>query len=695
MSGCAGYEGFSDLTNAEQDKKTQGAHKLSTSYLAQNNVSSPEPDLTKKTETTETTEQVLLNQPAITQVKNLKPLLRGKVQLRKSEQLFSNFSSQATLAVAVNDMPILDFLHYAFGELLKINYIIDKDLNTKGQGITLNIQEKISPRRLMQLTYELLSKRQVDIEFNDDLYFIHKVKVSKKGRNIVTAVGRELSDVPVSGQDILQIVPIKYGIKISIEKALRQFVGVQISADADQSALFIQGKRDDILRSLEFIHLLDAPANRGRHIGLIELTYIESDEFTKQITTLMQNEGIPVATNRSQGRNLVMVPIAQIGAVAVFAVDEPLLNRIRYWASVIDKPQQSISKQYFLYHPQFARASDLGDSLSALLGGMKGSRTSANKASTGAAPSNKRLTGLSSEDMTLVVDERANAIIFYTSGSEYQALLPLIEKLDVLPKQVMLDITIAEVTLTDEFKQGVEWALTNDNVAMTTKDAFGVTGIGGFSLAVTGSNASLDANFFETNDLVKVLSNPTLLVRDGVSANINVGSEISVIGSTSVDPDGNRQTTASEYRETGVNISVLPSINAQGIVIMEINQEISNSVPDSSGTGGNPDIFKRSLQTEVVAESGQTIILGGLISENDNQGTKKTPLLSTIPLLGHLFKAKGDSSTRTELIMLITPQVIDRVDQWQSFSEAFLQELNFFSFGEQAKSEQAQKTAEP
>jgi general secretion pathway protein D len=678
ISGCASQSGLENQNKVGNDNKDQGGYNLAGSYLAKDKVSVSDSSAQTKEKTGE---QTVSTQPSITNIKNLKPLPRTQVQLRKSEQLFSNFSKQSSLAVAVNNMPIHDFLHYAFGELLKINYIIDKDLSTDDEGITLNIQDKISPRRLMELTYELLSQRQIDIEFNNDLYFIHKVKVSKKGRNIVTAVGRELNDVPVTGQDILQIVPIKYGIKISIEKALRQFVGVQMSADADQSALFIQGKREDILRALEFIHLLDAPANRGRHIGLIDLTYIESEEFTAQITLLMQNEGIQVATNNSQGRNLVMVPIDQIGAVAVFAVDEPLLNRIRYWASIIDKPLQSVTKQYFLYHPQFARAADLGESLSALLGGVGSAKSSGSKSSTGAAPSKKRSAGVSSEEMTLVVDERANAIIFYTSGNEYQALLPLIEKLDVLPKQVMLDITIAEVTLTDEFKQGVEWAISNGKVDMSTKDAFGVTGIGGFSLAVTGADASLNANFFQTNDLVKVLSNPTLLVRDGVSANINVGSEISVIGSTSVDPDGDRQTTASEYRETGVNITVLPSINAQGIVIMEINQEISNSVPDSSGTGGNPDIFKRSLQTEVVAESGQTIILGGLISENKNKGSKSTPLLSTIPLIGYLFSAEGDSTVRTELIMLITPQVIDRTDQWDALTDSFKQGLQYVEFG--------------
>ncbi|MDO6426503.1 secretin N-terminal domain-containing protein [Thalassotalea sp. 1_MG-2023] len=617
----------------------------------------------------------------LAQIQNLEPLPRQQVNLRKAEKLSAPFSQEATLSLSVNEMPLNEFLHYALGELLSINYIIDKSVEPSKEKITLNIQENISPRRLMQLTSELLMEQEISINFNDGLYFINKPKLNKRAKNVVTAVGRELEDVPQTGQDILQIIPLKYGVKISIEKALRQLVGVQISTDADQSALFLQGKREEILRSLEFIHLLDAPSNRGKNIGLINLTYITSEEFTTQITTLLENEGIPIATNNAGSKNLVMVPIAQIGSIAVFAADKSLLDRVRYWAKLIDKPLQSVTKQYFMYHPQYARATDLGESLSALLGGTARANSQSSKSSTGNAPSNTRLTGVSSEDMTLVVDERSNAIIFYTSGNKYQALLPLIKKLDVLPRQVMLDITIAEVNLSDEFKHGVEWAFTQGELSMGTKDAFGVTGIGGFSLALNGADGSIKANFIETNDLIKVLSNPSLLVRDGVSANINVGSDISVVGETTEDPiSGDRQTTSSEYRKTGVDVTVTPSINARGIVIMEISQTISNEVPDSSGASGNPNIFERGLKTEVVAQSGQTIILGGLISENTNQGDKKTPLLGDIPLVGHLFKSNGESTNRTELIMLITPKVIDRTDQWQEITDSFKQNLEYLTF---------------
>jgi general secretion pathway protein D len=278
----------------------------------------------------------------------------------------------------------------------------------------------------------------------------------------------------------------------------------------------------------------------------------------------------------------------------------------------------------------------------------------------------------------MVVDERANALVFYTSGGEYQALMPLLAKLDTLPKQVSLDITIAEVTLQDEFKFGVEWALSRSEVTLTTQGAFGASAVGGLGLIVDGLEGPLTANFLNTNSLVKVLSNPTIMVRDGVEAIINVGSDISVVGATTQDPiNGERQTTSSEYRKTGVDVTVTPTVNAQGIVVMEVSMTISNSLPNSAGASGNPDIFERLITTEVVAQSGQTIMLGGLISENYSSGGSGAPGLASIPLLGNLFKSKSDSTDRTELIMLITPQVQDSVDRWDSVKDDFQRGLKF------------------
>ena len=345
-------------------------------------------------------------------------------------------------------------------------------------------------------------------------------------------------------------------------------------------------------------------------------------------------------------------------------------------------------QQYFFYQPKFARAKDLYSSVSPLIGGLGGQSemlddgsTSTSNESTGSAPSSTRNNAFHSDKMSMVVDERSNALVFYTTGSEYRALFPLLSRLDTLPKQVSLEITIAEVTLQDQFKFGFEWALSRGEVSLTTQGAFGASEIGGMGLFVDGTEGPFTGSFLSSNSLVNVLSRPTLTVRDGVAASINVGSDISVIGATTTDPiNGERQTTTSEYRKTGVDVSVTPTVNAQGIIVMEVDQNISNAVPSSSGASGNPDIFERSLRTEVVARSGQTIILGGLISSNYSEGASEAPGLGRIPFLGNLFKASSDLQDRTELVMLITPRLLEDLDQWQVMKSDFQQGLKYLYF---------------
>jgi len=604
------------------------------------------------------------------------------------------FADKGTIEIVAEEMSMKDFVHYIFGEVLAVNYVLDPSLAASdvevAKPITLSIVKPLTEREIFSLVNDLLITRDVKVRNVGDAFFIHPKGAAGIGDEVALAFGRETSDVPNTSQTILQIAPLNFGIKLLIQSSIVQLTNTMVTPSYDQNALMIRGKRSNVLRALELLDMLDIPAARGRFIGMINLDFITPEEFTNEVNKLLDTEGLLAAAGSENQRNIVMVPLEKLGAVAVFSSTKYLLDRVEYWASLVDVAGNGSDQQYFFYQPKFARAKDLFQSLSPLIsdqGGLsqlRGSSTTnlANE-STGSAPSSSRASGISSDKMKVVVDERSNALVFYTTGSEYRALFPLLARLDTLPKQVSLEITIAEVTLQDEFKHGFEWALSRGEVSLTTQGAFGVSEIGGLGLFINGTEGPLTANFLSSNSLVNVLSRPTLTVRDGVSATINVGSDISVIGSTTVDPiNGERQTTTSEYRKTGVDISVTPTVNSQGIIVMEVDQTISNSIPSSSGASGNPDIFERSLSTEVVARSGQTVILGGLISANYNQGGSSAPRLGDIPLLGNLFKSSSDSQDRTELVMLITPKLIENLDQWQIVMSDFKQGLKYLYFDE-------------
>lgn len=623
-------------------------------------------------------------------LRTLKPIDHTQQTLSSTALWDDRFSEDIKLSVSAEKMPIRDFVHYVFGQLLDINYVIGGEVElleaSETPPVTLSLANEVSPRELFNLVSQLLIERNIFIKYGDNTFYVYTPNSQAVEEEIVVSIGRSKASVPNTAQKLLQVVPLHYGIKISTENLLNNMVSASIRPDYAQNALFVTGYRSEILRALDLIKMLDRPASRGAFIGLVELAYMSSEGFSAELLQLLANEGIEAAVGSPDNKNVSLVPLRQLGAVAVFAANKKLLDRVTYWASIIDVPSQGANKQYFIYNPRYARAVDLGTSLSALFGGASsgGARGQLLEEGAGSAPSPNRVTAVVSDAFRMVVDERANALIFLTTGSEYQAVLPLLTKLDILPKQVMLDITIAEVSLKDEFKFGVEWAVTQGEVSLTTLGAFGASTVGGVGLAIDGTidgiSAPFNANFLKTNSLVKVLSNPTLMVRDGVTANINVGSDISVIGETVTDPLTNeRQTTTSAYRKTGVDVTVTPTVNARGVVVMEIEQNISNSVPSSLGSGGNPDIFERSISTEVVAKSGQTILLGGLISQSSSTADSGAPGLAGIPLLGNLFKTKNDSSDRTELVMLITPRVLDSDDKWDNFREELKNELKFLA----------------
>ena len=599
------------------------------------------------------------------------------------------FNSNKIFNLAAESMPLVDFIHYTLGDLLGVSYVLDgtfgQENSESSETVSLRLAGSLNAMELFDFVGELLSKRGVQLDYGNEVFFVYRPAGDRGEAKVVIGIGADKESVPKTAQKILQVVPLQFGIKTSTEMTLRALLSLKVTPDFAQSALFLEGQRPEIIQALELISLLDTPAMRGKNVGIIKLSHLAAEVFGKEISTLLLNEGIEIGLNDPMGKNLSLVPLAHLNAIAVFATDTVLFERVMYWASVIDVPSKELSEQFFVYRPLYSSATDLGSTIGDLLEAKQGISESGGEGgrTTGNAPSQRRSSAAANAKIAMVVDAKSNTLIFYTEPSEYESILPLMRAIDVPPRQVMLDIIVAEVSLKDEFKYGVEWALQRGETSITTQGAFGAKSIGGIGFTVLGSEGPIDASFLATNSLVKVLSNPSIMVRDGVMASIDVGSEVSVVGQTTSDPiSGERQTSTSVYRQTGVSVSVTPTINSMGTVAMSIEQSISNSVPGSLGAGGNPDIFKRAISTEVVAQSSQTVLLGGLISENFQTGETGVPGLSKIPLIGGLFKSDSNNSDRTELVMLITPRVMTELSEWGRIREAFRDRLRYLEMSQ-------------
>ncbi|WP_404401736.1 hypothetical protein LG288_02555 [Idiomarina seosinensis] len=606
---------------------------------------------------------------------------RNEKKVNNAELISAELPANDSVQVVTDTMGLMDFIHTVFGESLGVNYVISDEVTKRNDTVTLNVQQGISSRRLFRVANELLESKGLDIAKRDGIFYIFPATGAQQGE-VAIGIGNQEQDIPQAFGQVLQIIPLRYGLNASLERTLNNLSPVQTTPDYNQGVIFAQGQREQIIRLLELIRIIDTPAHQGKFIGLAELQFINTEDYTSQIQSLLDSEGIDVSIGSRGSAPVVLVPLEQIGAVAIFSGDDHILDRVQFWTDKIDQPSKGEEKRFFLYNPIFARADDLGSSIQPLIGqstsaaggnrsrDTQSAQNGNNESSSSGSRSSSASGKLDGESIQLTVDSRSNTLIFYSTGEQYQKLLPIVKQLDVMPKQILLEATIAEITLTEEFAQGFEFAIQNGNFGLGNLGAFGVEDIAGLAADYMTGPDRFIARLAATNSKVNVLSNPRLVVRDGVSASISVGTDIPTVGSTTSRPlESEAQTTNVEYRKTGLQLTVTPVINAQGLVVMEIDQQISSTTDSGSTVAGSPAIFERTLSTEVLSQSGQTILLGGLISEDTNNATSKVPGFGDIPLFGRLFSARTQSKTKTELVIFITPRVVTNMSSWYGIME--------------------------
>jgi len=283
---------------------------------------------------------------------------------------------------------------------------------------------------------------------------------------------------------------------------------------------------------------------------------------------------------------------------------------------------------------------------------------------------------------TITADETNNAIVVFSTPRDYALVSDALAKLDVPPLQVMIDASISEVTLNHNLQYGIQWAFQAGHIGGTLSQGIGTTSnlpgptpnntgnpgaqqnFPGLSLLYQGNNGlTATLNALATVTDVTVLSAPKLVVLNNHTATIEVGNQvpISTGSATSTLTSGAPIVNSIEYRDTGVILKVTPRVNSGGLVLLDIAQEVSSVVSAQSSTSvqqTSPTISQRKISTSVAVQDGETVALGGLISNQVTKGRSTIPLLGNIPILGHLFGDTSGGLVRTELVVLLTPRVV-------------------------------------
>ncbi|WPO98443.1 type II secretion system secretin GspD [Pseudomonas sp. HR96] len=294
------------------------------------------------------------------------------------------------------------------------------------------------------------------------------------------------------------------------------------------------------------------------------------------------------------------------------------------------------------------------------------------------------------ESVRITAQKSTNQLLVRTRPAQWKEIEAAIKRMDNLPLQVQIETRILEVKLSGELDLGVQWylgQLAGNSTSTTVADASGSQGALGGGGAGLGSSDSLFYSFvsnhlqvalhaLQTNGRTQVLSAPSLVVMNNQQAQIQVGNNIP-INQTTVNTSSSTTTLSSvEYVQTGVILDVTPRINPGGLVYMDIKQQVSDADTSSVTTAQpNPSISTRSVSTQIAVQSGQTVLLGGLIKQDNAESTSSVPGLANIPGLRWLFGSTSKSRDRTELIVLITPRVVTSANQARQVTDDYRQQM--------------------
>ena len=603
------------------------------------------------------------------------------VVTQQIEEKLPKFRTTAPLSISIEGVPLPTFINEVYGNLLGLSFEIDPALTKQKDLVTLRITQPQKPKQLYVLARQVLNNYGVGITHENNLL---RFVPSKNVQTVVPPLiisGRTLPDVPVSHRPIFQIVPLKVISSrrmVTWLKALYKTPKLDIQQANEHNSVILRGTPNTIKPALEVIESFDRPFMIGRYSLRIDPLFLTAQELSAELVKVLGAEGYEVKAGAgARSSNIIILPIETSNAVIVFATDNQVISHIKEWVRTLDVASNIDEEELglFFYQVKNTSAESLEKVLSTLLTNIVAASQKVNKGR------KQRISNIASR---LVVDKTRNALIYHGDAKIWGRLLPILNKMDQPAKLVLIEVMVAQVTLTDSERFGVEWLLNNVGIG----DLNGTLGtLGGLSINSTGLTYTLDRggqtrallNAFAQDDQITILSSPRLMVKSGESASIDVGDEVPVISSQSVDPNAQTEGNSAilqqiQYRSTGVQLSVTPTVYSND----RIDLDISQSVSSSSGSDNNtPTINNRSVTTKLSLDDGSSVLIGGLISTTLDEQKRGIPILGDIPVVGKLFSVEGTTKTRSELIILIVPYIIDNGKNAERISEAFKEQLSF------------------
>ncbi len=625
----------------------------------------------------------------------------------------------------------LNFDEADLGEVAKVvlsdilgqNYVLSPKVTGK---VTLQTTDPLSKDELIPTLEMLLRMNNAVLIKDASIYHIEPASEALYSSNF-TAPG-------VAGKTGYQVrvIPIRNVAVLDLMEVLKPLVQEKtiLTTDSTRNILVASGTPDELARVMDMVSTFDIDVLKGRSFGLYPLAHTEPETIIKEL-----EEVFATKSKDDDSSFFRFLPIERLNAVMAITHQSRYLQDIESWITRLDRANTASGGGVNVYKVQNTNAEELAETLNGIFTGGSSSSTSGkvapgkktaevtNKAATDPTQASGGTGGMSTstskkksssksggssatgtatvadvENVKIISDKGNNSLIIVATPREYDIVLPIIKQLDILPLQVLIDASVVSVNLTDNLKYGIQWFLDHEGSSISsgsTGTTLGQIATAGGAAFATGGlsavynsgvvNAILSAQAGKGN--VNVISSPSLMVLNNQEAKINVGQQVPVsTGGSSIPLSGTQtggsfaQTNSIQYKDTGVTLDVTPRVNANGMVIMEIKQIVSSvvSLPASGTTltqQQTPTIDKKEIESSVAVQDGETIVLGGLINEENTENKGGIPFLYDIPWIGPLFGSTLYDKTKKELVVLITPRVVKTKQDSRQISDEFKRKL--------------------
>jgi general secretion pathway protein D len=525
------------------------------------------------------------------------------------------------------------------GDTLKLDYVIGDGVEGT---VTIQTTGPVPKDMLLELFEAALSANGAQLQKSGDVVQI--VRGGSGNRTFRLAAPGNLR-----GASIL-VAPLEYVSAAEMLNLLQPLIddGLTAVADKRRNLLLLSGTPAVLEAALDTLNIFDVDVLEGKSVALVRLNSGEPEATAEQARAIFD-------TDEGEALDGVVefIPNERLGSILIVSSRSAYLDRAVRWVRELDRPGAGAGLYLATYELQNRSAVDVAPILADLLGtgGVSGDEALAREGDVGQGGGSR-----------VAADDSRNALVVRAPREQHAEIAALLRELDSPARQVLLEATIAEVTLNDRLDVGTRWFFERGNWDFRFSNTAGaiVGNPTGFTavFGVGGADVALSALASVTD--VKVISSPTLMVIDNKEGVLQIGDQVPIATTIAQEKSSGDAPilTQIEYRDTGIILRVRPRVGTGGRVTLEISQEVSDVQATTTSDIDSPTISQRKVQTSVALSDGQTLALGGLVTESDNVTKSEVPGLGKIPVLGNLFKAKDSRRDRTELLILIRPRVI-------------------------------------